>query len=448
MRARIQLRRFQALTVAFVLLLILGLGIYPGSGGDVSQREINAMTDRSDWWGFMTSFTYGYWPAGYFPWQFTLGVFQLCIFLIGMGLVFKSNDSRVERAIFTIVLLAGLCFAIQIWRDATLFSIVIFAYGLLVKSLEPNQPKSRFLLSSSLMFAFLGCLFKPVFSIIIAVVWVMTISKSQLTRKRLLSTSSIGLVLFLGPIAMDSYLSLLTGMIKSHPEQQVMIYDMAKLQCWSGSNVAMERAKSGLLPLAYSKENFDEICASLTPSGWDPLHTKNKLTEKSPALKLQTGSEVVGFDRLRNAWIGTVLSDPISWINVKVIDASQVILMANSYHAPNFYITTNESRWLTIGDKFLQIPMSIVSFMDRFRFFSLFSSFALGFIMLIVSYSNRARSSQAETQEASLKWQKFLTINLLILLIATLAYLANNGRYVLPFILLNYLFAYQQRNVQ
>lgn len=448
MRASLQLRRLQALTIAIVLLLILGLGIYPGSGGDVSQREINSMSSRSDWWGFMTSFTYGYWPAGYFTWQFTLGVFQLCIFLMGMGLVFKGNDSKIERAIFTIVLLAGLCFAIQIWRDATLFSFVIFAYGLLVKSLEPNQSKSRFLLSSSLILAFLGCLFKPVFSVIIAAVWVLTISKSQLMRKRLISTSSIGLVLLLGPITMDNYLSSLTGMVKSHPEQQVMIYDMAKLQCWSGSNVAMERAKSGLLPLAYSKENFAEICASLTPSGWDPLHTKNRLTEKSPALNLQTGSEVVGFDRLRNAWIGTVLSDPISWINVKVIDASQVMFMANSYHAPNFYIATSESRWLTFGDKFLQIPMTIAGFMDRFRFFSLFSSFALGFIMLIVSYSNRASCSQAEVQEASLKWQKFLTINFLILLIATLAYLANNGRYVLPFVLLNYLFAYQLRSAR
>jgi len=359
----------------------------------------------------------------------------------------KKGDSKGERALFLLVGLCGLCFVIQIWRDSTLFACIIFAYGLLVRSLQPDQSNSRLLVTASVFFAFVGCLFKPVFSVIIAFVWVLTIGKSWFSKNRFFSISLIGTLLFLGPILLDKYLTTSTGMVNSHPEQQVMIYDLAKLRCWSGSVNTEKEAKSALLPLAYSEENFAEICGSLTPSGWDSLHTQNSLTQKSPALKLQTGSEVVGFENLRNAWIGTVLRNPISWVNIKTLDASQVLFMANSFYAPDFYTVTGNSIWLKIGDKILQVPMSIAKFLDKSRMLSLFSSFIFGFIMLIRTFSSKSISSQVRARQMKMSWQTFLGINLIILLISTLAYLANNGRYILPFILLNYLFAYQQSGV-
>ena len=86
------------LPTVFGILIILGL--YPGLGGEGAQRNITTYREKMDNSGFLVPLIYGYWPDFIFGWLYSLALFQISIFSIGMKLIFdKLENQRIRRCI-------------------------------------------------------------------------------------------------------------------------------------------------------------------------------------------------------------------------------------------------------------------------------------------------------------------------------------------------------------
>jgi hypothetical protein len=236
------------------------------------------------------------------------------------------------------------------------------------------------------------------------------------------------------PIGLDKYLSSSFQLNKSYPEQQVFIYDLSKLYCWGYSPEVTLRTKELLSDILANNQDYESICSSLSPTGWDSLHVQIPEVELSPALRKIEAGDQKALNELESGWVRTILAHPMEWLMIKTSDTAQVLFMANAFHMPGLYVNPN-GPFQSLGDKVIKMILIPFHVLDKIRVFSL--AFTLLFGLLMV-YRNRASSLFSKPKEQILF--KFIVVNLLITGFATVAFIANNGRYVLPYVLMSYFF--------
>lgn len=417
----------------YILLLILIIvGLFPGTGGEGSQRDIPTLNGKSDWWNFATAALYGLWPSGFIPWTFSLTVVQLTIYAVGIWLIGRELQIDGNNRVLNLVAIIGGVFVFQLWRDATLLAIESLSLGLLVgvKSNINFRQVIRFFFA--ILASIFGCLFKPIFAPLVIFIFLLVLSSRIKSRKLLVVSSILALFLAILPYGLDKVLSSNFQLIKSYPEQQVFIYDLSKMYCWGYSPEVTSSAKTVLSSILANKNNYESICSSLSPTGWDSLHVQIPEVKSSPSLStIGTGDEE-GLSKLKSGWVRTILAHPMDWLMTKSSDAAQVLFMANAFHMPGLYEDA-ENLVILVGDSLVRLILIPIQILDRARVFSLAFTFLIGIFML---YRNRAESNFSKAKEAALF--KFLVVNFLTATLATLVFIANNGRYVLPYVLLSY----------
>ena len=127
---------------------------------------------------------------------------------------------------------------------------------------------------------------------------------------------------------------------------------------------------------------------------------------------------------------------------VKVSDSAQVLTMANAYAIDGLYAGEARNSLLISSDlllKFLHFPVVIF---DKLRFFSAGFTILVGFFLFVRLKESLHRD---KLQKPAIY---FLLINLTVVIMATIAFIANNGRYVLPYILLSYLYLFFKLNLK
>jgi uncharacterized membrane protein len=419
--------------VVFLLVLVV-VGIFPGAGGEGAQREIPALNEKRDWWNFSTAALYGLWPDGFFPWTFSLTIAQLMIYAVGVWLMSRELQLSQNRRVFNFLTIIGGVFAFQLWRDATLLAIETLSLGLLigVKATFSARQVIRFLLA--FLTSITGCLFKPIFAPLVLLVFFLILISKIRNRKLLVVFSIIALSLSVIPFGIDKILSNNFHLKKSYPEQQVFIYDLSKLYCWGYSADVTSTAKTLLSGILAIKNDYESICASLSPTGWDSLHVQIPEVKSSPALRTIGEGEEKSLNDLKTGWIKTILSHPMDWLMTKSSDAIQVLFMANAFYMPGLYVDSHDLT-TSLGDQIIKIILIPFHILDKIRIFSIAFTLLFGLVMV---YRNRASTQFSKSKEQILF--KFLAVNLLVASFATIAFIANNGRYVLPYILLSYFF--------
>ena len=420
--------------IAFSLVV---MGIYPGSGGEGAQRELTGLNTKRDWWNFATAALYGFWPDKFFPWTFTLALVQLIIYSLGIFLISKNLRSGKNKGIFWLIALIGGFFVFQLWRDATLFAIQCLSVGLIAGVRNLSERKVWFIISLASFLNVVGSLFKPIFAPISAIILFLILLNKTNDRKikRLLAVGAILIAVI--PYFADKEFSQKFHLVKSYPEQQVMIYDLSKLYCWGYSPDLISQSKKALAPLLTNPDNFEPVCASLSPTGWDSLHVRIPEVKGSPALVPLSQDQSLEFQELKDNWGKAIFSSPTDWFMTKASDATQVTLMANSFYMPDLFSKSASNLVLNAGDWLLKVLLFPIVALDKIRFFSL--GFTL-FIGLVLIYLNRARGEFSKQKEKI--YFGFLATNLLTLSFAALAFIANNGRYVLPYMLLSYFYLF------
>ncbi len=417
------------------LAIGVSIGVYPGTGGEGSQREIAGLEDKIDWWNFSTAFLYGYWPTTFNNWQFTLTILQMSCYALGIYSFYKLLSSHRYKVFFLIPAVIGGYFVMQLWRDASLLSFSVLALSLVADLGRKSIANQTFRIGASLTLLVLSSLFKPVFApLLFLVLFLMIHTKFKTKLIKLIAFFCI-LLSSLLPVFLDRQLSLMAGLNKSYPEQQVFIYDLSKMYCWGFSPSVIEKSKEALEPLMTSADSSEAICASLSPTGWDSLRVSSQEVNASPALRTLSENEASELATLRSNWIGLIVQSPMEWLLVKVSDVAQVLTMANAFHMPGIFQNPSDNFFVLLGDILLKVLLLPIQILDKFRLLSMGAGFLIGFVLL---YWNKQRSELSQNRQAIIL--NFLLINSLTVSLATLAFIANNGRYVLPYLLVSYLY--------
>ena len=421
----------------WVIPLAIGVavGVYPGTGGEGSQREIAGLEDKIDWWNFSTAFLYGYWPTTFDNWQFTLTILQLSCYTLGIYSFYVSLTSNRYKRLLLIPAVIGGYFVVQLWRDASLFSFSVLALSLVADFEGKSRTYKISRLGTSLALLTLSSLFKPVFAPLLFLVLFLMIHAEFRTRLLKLIAFLCILLSSLIPILLDRQLSEMAGLDKSYPEQQVFIYDISKMYCWGFSPSVIEKSKTALEPIMTSADSSEAICASLSPTGWDSLRVSSQEVSTSPALRTLSENEVSELATLRSNWIGLIVQSPMEWLLVKVSDLAQVLTMANAFHMPGIFQNPSDNFFVLLGDILLKVLLLPIQILDKFRLLSMGAGLLIGFVLL---YWNKQRSGLSQNRQAIIL--NFLLINSLTVSLATLAFIANNGRYVMPYLLVSYLY--------
>jgi hypothetical protein len=422
-------RYYQLPLILFSIFLVIGL--YPGVGGEGAQREVPRFLDKHDFSGFVTPLVYGFWPDSWISWLYSLSIFQIVIYSTGMKLFFDKLSNNTLRNMFIFVYIVGVFFVFQVVRDATAFSLFVFGFGIITKS---NKSKHYFYVIG-VGAIILGCLFKPILAPIIAITYLFFSSKQHLTFKSRLIRVVIAIFIAFAPFFMDRGITSELELDKRYPEQQLFIYDVTKMYCWGHKSSSIELAKNSISPFLQMGSDHESLCASLEPMGADDLRRKLIEVKDSPAIKLYEGGNSNIVRKLFSDWLKLIKESPFEWSQIKTIDASQVLFMANAIYINPVIEDNADNSLLEIGDKILKAAYIPINIMDRLRIYSLSFSLLIGLLLIYVN----GRFTAFDKKVDQIVY-KYIVINLSIWFMFTLLFISNPGRYTLPYLLLSYIY--------
>jgi len=112
------------------------------------------------------------------------------------------------------------------------------------------------------------------------------------------------------PYAADKYLTSKLDLRSGYAEQQLFLYNAAKMYCWGHQSESKELAKIALSTFINQKSNYETICASLEPMAWDHLRIELPDVINSPALSTYTGNDERVIRNLVKNWLSLILSNP------------------------------------------------------------------------------------------------------------------------------------------
>jgi uncharacterized membrane protein len=227
----------------------------------------------------------------------------------------------------------GFFFVIQVVRDATSFSILIFGLSLIVLTSQRSSRRKNKLIITSVFLTIFATLFKPIFAPIVALVFVLFMGKGQNYKSNFIRIG-VALVIAVAPLNLDNLLSKNFNLKSTQPEQQLFIYEFSKIYCWGHDTSPNILAKRSLSRFILTNSDFESVCASLEPAGWDHLRSKIPNVANSPSLAplMDVNSDLVSV--LIRDWLKIILSNPFEWLQIKSVDYSQVLFMANSFQIP------------------------------------------------------------------------------------------------------------------
>jgi predicted membrane protein len=430
-------KNFKLKVIFFVpLICVLLYAIFPGSGGEGSQRDFRVLDAKTDWWNFITAAIYGFWPDSGLPWIYSLTLSQLGIYSMGIFLLYQKFKAGIYRKLFMISATCGAVFLFQLWRDGSAFAFQTLSLGL-ISSLTPGEKKTNQIkVIFGVLFGITGCLFKPIFAPIFALIILFMVWDSLSGKKFKLAITFLVLISSILPFAVDKSLSKSFGLVESFPEQQILIYDLSRLYCWGYSPKVTSEAGKALEPLLSKPGELETVCASLSPTGWDGLRVKIPEVSGSPAIRVVEQGNSDELKVLLNGWLRSVSSNPVEWLMVKLSDLSQVLFMASAYQMQGLFISGSESPFQDFADLVLRVFLVPFVILDKLRVFTLAFSIALGLVLL---FRNGSNTGGTRTKERVLF--QFLLVLSSTAILGSLVFIANNGRYVLPYIFLSYFMA-------
>lgn len=445
MAHRYRISNFYMAICAFVI--VLAIAVFPGKSAlEGDQRTFDQISDKSDNWGFMTAFLYGEWPNFFGEWRFTLILLQLAISVTGFLMLtsdFRPINSR-QTLVYCLLLFASSMFSIQLWRDASLYSFSLLGLGLINISYK-RFGKLRLILNLFgwvvLIFA---SMFKPLLSLALLPIlcWLLWQNSKDDLRKTFKIFLIPLILLSIVPSLLDENLTKFSKMQSAYPEQQPIILDLAMNYCWGQSDSIRTASKIALTSVVKPNYPVESLCAATNPFRWDDLHTDPKVWMFANPISRITGENAAPqVQELISDWASIVLRNPADWLQVRLLVIGPVLFMSNSFVSTE-YKRAGFSAFEKLSNTLWKPLNLVIGLIDKMRFTSLFFLFLFQLFLL-------KNFSKSEFDDLS-KVKGNITFSILAAGVSfslmTLTFLAPNGRYVLPYILLNYILLYRSLN--
>ena len=386
----------------------------------INARESFKSGGKLDFWGGISTLFYSSIPDFGFRWQIWLGFTQLVLSAIGLVLIFKPNrvNGRKRASVYAISYFA-LIFSSQMTRDGLMFSLLVLGFGLVSLSLEKDQ-KSK-LIPLSLFVIVLAMSFRPWLSLaIIPLVWLVFINSTKRLPKKWLIFFACLLALL--PAAFEITASKALSLKESYPEQQVMMMDLAATYCYTNNSSSGLRAKTGLEIFTDAKNYPSVACQLFRPDTWLSL-TQGGGNESSKDIQTELWlippGEEEKAQELRSTWLNLIISDPISYLQNKILFAGKLIIGSESRSLMVLSKEKTEEKLIAI----FRIPYDIAISLHLFSVVSIFVVF------LAVPVRNFARKITTSIELDRTVVAVFLSC-FLWLGLSSIAYIGSNGRYM------------------
>ena len=196
-----------------------------------------------------------------------------------------------------------------------------------------------------------------------------------------------------------------------------MFYDLVSAYCWSIDKEVHKFVDDSLVIHNDNGLINQDICKNLTPNGWDTLRSKDSLKSDNLLINKISANDSSKFYELQKAWITYIYKYPKVYFEVKSNFIGQVLFMNNAFERGDPIFSVESETLSGVFRSILLSPSKILDYVYASTYF-----FALGFCLVMLIQRRIIGSS--------------IIILLIGMITNLLSFVADNGRYALPYILL------------
>ena len=428
--------------------LIVGFGVliskWPQIGGeDINQARATWLSGiKNDFLGATSVFFYGNLPDSPIPWYQFLTILQVSLTTSGLILLHHkiiAHRTIFYRSLFYFYSYLIICFVSWQTRDATMITFIFFGLGLLTH-FSFSTAEFRFFKSKSIQFSILfisifslifAFSFRPWLSPCLVIIFFLAKPNFLLKINSFVMNSLLCFSLLVSPLLLDQGTKLIAQINDGFPEQTVELVDLSQTYCWSINPEASTQALEGIKLFSKDPDVGKYICQFLKPNSYGSLFAKSGMYPTtvgyvSPIHFLDLEDAEKG-KKLRRIWLTTIASDPISYIQNKFISFSQIVLGGESRNIQILQTFPRLVERFTFQNFFIFLKSLYLlpyDLMTSFHGFSPILVFIFWVCFLFYRYWNLPISAI---------FNKDLTLSLSLflfwILITSIAFIGDNGRY-------------------
>lgn len=403
--------------INLIAILTFLLQLRHFQGEDIVNARVNYLSgSKTDFWGGASTLVYSHVPSIGMKWQIWLALAQIIFTASGLRLFFKRNpDSTVFHVALVALIYSALVLGSQMTRDGLLLSLLILGFGLL--QLKSNRKFSRFYISTAFSILILAMSIRPWMSLAVCpLLFYFLVSRKLKIHLALAAVVSFAAM----PALVDLGASRVLNLKESYPQQQVMMMDHAATYCYSNNENSIRKARLGLNSFTKDSEYLNHLCEIYRPDTWESLTMAGRAAAKGLETDfwlIQVG-ESNKYEELQKSWISLIISDPVSYLQNKILFIGKLIIGSDSRKVSLF---TNTSPLEKIETAF-KLPYEIAITLHLY-------SILLCFVFLMIFPFRRFLK---ENKENLILDGTLLSIFLSLLAwswLSAIAYIGSNGRY-------------------
>lgn len=425
---RIVPKRFKIqLGLLYFLLLLSNLSREYEGEDILAARESFSSAHPIDIWGAFPGLFYSLIPDWPIEWNKLLIAIQLSLTLYSV-LKIRSVlwlDNKKPTFLFTTISIISLYFSTFLTRDSTMFSFLIFGVAN-ISSLTLDSPRIKKYLS--LVPILIGASFRPWLSAVGALIVMLSLPSNG--RDKRVGKIVLILIMSTSPLFINQGTYFVNSELrKVYPEMQVIVMDVASIRCLGiDDNARDDAAKTLALFLETNQSISTNFCNSYRTNTWqsigewdlseiDPTKPSSEVKHvETDKVKLTINMSKQEVTKFRSAWLRLLSNYPREYVGVKILQAAQLSIGGDSATL----IPDPDGKLTDFFHHILYFPFNLV-IEAHFLSIAILFGFMLALFPSLSGKISRFNSG---------KYLAHFLIPIAWILISTIAYIGDNGRYV------------------
>jgi hypothetical protein len=417
---------FRVATFGLAFLVLATNWTTDFSGGDIAAARKSFLSEYPiDIWGGFSGIFYSSIPDFLIGWARYLLLLQLTLTVISVNSIYSQISlklNKLQKGLYLILSASAIFFATYLTRDSTSLAFILFAIAILSRSTKIFQKTIIVIGVFSLV---VGFSFRPWLSIVGAIILFLALKKFVRTSIYL----GITILIVVAPFIVDQSAYLANEKLgRVHPELQVIIMDASSFACLG---LDEQTRKSGEQVLNhFDKEDTKSstiLCKNFRMNTWQSAGFW-KLSEAEKAslgiapvpiseYKVQASTSLSDsrIEAIRNAWFKMIKSNPKEYVELKTLQAAQLMLGADSAKLD----LSRSNNLITNLRNVLNLPFNILLVTHGISTIS----------CLVILFLVGLKSTNLGTRLEFIKFIGIVSIPLCWLGISAIAFIGDNGRY-------------------
>lgn len=395
-------------------------------GGDIAgARRSFRGPNPIDLWGGFNGFFYGNIPNFILPWGLWLLILQMICTTTGLILISKHvkliNNTR--HLMFFVLSYLILSFSGYLTRDSTMTSLYILGCGLILFSNNLLKTSEKAIFIFGTLIIVLAVAFRP---------WLFfaALLPAIFLRKFNFKILIFSIILIVSPLCFEKLAYLTTDYKSVHPELQVIISDLSSMTCLSTTGDVRNKGTELLNRFTHTSYSTGEICGDFRLNTWQSvgswslnpseigLEAFNEASSRQSKILISSDMTSNDYTEIKNSWLNFILKNPKDYLQVKSIQASQLLISGDTFGLRVLDAKTFKN--YVAGLYFIPFDTAI-----SLHLLSPTLTLLIGFIIIILGLSKMTIDKLIKA------WEIVFSFLFLFcwVLTTSIAYIGDNGRY-------------------